>query len=242
VEESHKEIDATLKKRVGEIEATLQKKLTECENTLSTTAEIAHAELSTSHADVLTKIYGLLGGQIIYLYKDLGEPGGKHKNLYISYLYIGVRVGTLGYSAANVLRNSLEKAGRNASAEQETYIRICINNFVFYLATMAAEEAVIVKAEEDRIDPKTVNEALDDLERIASLAYDHKDKYWYDYKDTVVWAKFHLGMLTSEQTKKEVELLLSDANIPQQWKHQVRKSYTFYNLFPEHTDKVYLEV
>lgn len=183
------------------------------------------------------------------MYKDLADPGGKHKKLYMSYLYIGVRVGTLGYDAAKELRNSLEKAIKNASAEQEKirteqekYIRICINNFVFYLASMAAEEAMTAEAEEDRIDMNKVTEARDDLERIAFVAHDCKDKYWYDYKDTVVWAKFHLGMLTSEQTKNEVERLLSDASIPQPWKLQVRRSYAFYDLFPEHRDKVNLEV
>lgn len=95
-----------------------------------------------------------------------------------------------------------------------------------------------VESNEDDIE--NVRLAIAELEKIAGE--DNQNINMRDIKDTIVWAKLSLGIMTAQQAKAEVELLIKDRDITPRWKIDLKKRYDFYDRFPEHKDKVDLQV
>lgn len=56
-----------------------------------------------AQAVLSTQLYGTLGGHIVYFYQDLAHPEGTDKNIYTTYLSIGVRISTYGNQFVNRL-------------------------------------------------------------------------------------------------------------------------------------------
>jgi hypothetical protein len=225
----------------SQTEAKLTEMVEQAKKTVADSADIAHTAL-------LTQIYGRLGGQIIYLYKDLAAPHERHRSLFFSYLRIGAHIAKVGNQVANKL---VELYGnQEIPPEHKQYVLFCRNNFVFYVSsandkylaiskdTVAEGELEILERDED--DVKDVELCIAELEE--TVAQDRKNSYWLDIKDTIIWAKLSLGITSPGDCKAALEGMVNDTAISREWKRNLKKRYDFYDKFDEHTDKICLHV
>lgn len=216
-------INFSLKKRYDDIHADLR-------GQLQKTISIAEKEVSA-------KIYTLLASHSINLYKDFEHPepaskhnqAGRHNKLYNSYLEIAATMAEYGY------RNSVEMQGLSKNEAdkrtdgQKDVVKHCTNNYVFFLSSRGRPE-----------DNERVARVLPELEKITSDG--RKIDRWYDYIDTLTWAKLHLSLGTAAQTTNTILELIKNKGIPVAWKTAAIERYRFYNTVHPDEEDVDIEV
>lgn len=206
---------------------------------LLTTANIAHASLAT-------QIYARLGGRIIYrqlmrFYKDPLCPQSMRRDLYMSYLEGGVHIATIGNRSANDLVKLYQDKNMPIRDEDYKWISACRNNFIFYASSANDAHFKFRRTGDDLKNLGDVAAAITDLERILSDR--KKTEFSFHEKETLIWAKLCLDMISNEDAKSQIETLAQDADSTAEWRDDIQDRYGFYNRFPEHANnKVNLNV
>ncbi len=239
VEESHRILLAESKSELNRLIAVAKQ---ESKDELTMIVDVAKRDLwertGASHLELTAKIAANFSGHCINLYKDNPKPEEsdgrqpptyKTNQIYKSYLGIALALGYDGYKASLDLQKSLSDRKSDPTPLQKTVIVRCLNNYLFYLAQRG-----------HKIDEPQIRQLLGELEQLADTNRD--DPAWRDYKDTIAWAKLHLGEETAERTKSYIESLIRDTNAPQEWQLATKERYDFYDRFPSHTQKVNLVI
>lgn len=165
------------------------------------------------------RIFALLSGHAINLYKDLYRE--RNKDLYDSYMNIALDFSESGYDRAKLLY-AAEKI-----QEDDKLYRMSINNIVFYLADAATKENI----NELR---KKVSDPLAKLEYIYDKFCKDKIARPYLYKETLVFAHFKFGYENRENTRNAIEILLQNPDIKSDsWKKDISKRYKKCGVLPQ---------
>lgn len=181
--------------------------------------------VNTANADVGANIYTTISGHCIDLYKNFDDPvlGGRHYDLYRSYVSMAVRIGANAYIYASRLEQFIESqpADSLTAAERKKYKKVidyALNNYVFYLAQRSsAKDREILK---DLL-PKLVKSSAD-----RKNAYEEK---WWDFEDTIIWAKLNLDRTQANLRRKELIDLIRTSGVDADWQLAVRERYALYN-------------
>jgi hypothetical protein len=191
----------------------------------------------TVNADIGANIYATIAGQCIDLYKNLPKPacGGVHHDLYNSYVNMAVTIATVGYSYSQRLKEQLDnqRDAQMTNKEKDRYEKILsvnLNNYLFYLAQRGRKD-----------DKEIVSGLLPSLEKIADDKQSQREKNWWYYKETVLWANLHLKRATAKETGQAVQLLLDLDQVDYEWKKDTAAHYDLHNrLCTQASDKVIL--
>jgi|GEM_PF-3940836 hypothetical protein len=206
---------------------------------LLTTANIEHASLAT-------QIYARLGGRILLsqlnnFYRDPMCPQVHRRERYMGYLEGGAHISTVGNDSANKLIRLYREKKIPIPDDDAKWINACKNNFIFYVSAKHDTYFNISKSEDVIKTVGDVANAIKELE--AMLSDNRKTLSLVDNRETLIWAKLCLGIMTGQVAKTQIELLASDSNINDEWKKEVQERYEFYDRFPEHAgNKVNLAI
>jgi hypothetical protein len=172
----------------------------------------------TARQELAANIYTQFAGHCINLYKDFREPApaGNDNKIYSSYLNIAVELANNGYQNSNLMRESLRTRHEKPSTTQQAIITDSLNNFIFYLSSRGTQE-----------DSAKISRALPELQRIIDQG--QTIPLWYEYIDTMAWAKLHLGVRTAQETRAEIQRLFDNRAISHAWKIATKERYEFYD-------------
>ncbi len=180
--------------------------------------------VGTANLDVGANIYTTIGGHCIDLYKNFEEPalGGRHHELYKSYVSMAVRIAANAYLYASKLQTFIDSQPNDALTQLEKaryrkLIDVSLNNYVFYLSQRGTQ--------------KDKDLLIDLLPKLSKVAADKKvagDKWW-DYQETVIWAKLHMDRNTALICKLEINELMEIPNVSPDWRASVKERYALYN-------------
>jgi hypothetical protein len=216
-------INFSLKKKYDDLHADLR-------GQLQKTVSIAEKEVSA-------KIYTLFASHSILLYKDFENPEpagkytpvGKHNKFYNSYLNIAATMAEYGYRNSVEMQDLLKKERNEPTDDQKEVVKQCTNNYVFFLSSRGRPE-----------DNERVEGVLPELEKITLDG--RKIDRWYDYIDTLAWAKLPLNPGTALQTTNTILELIKNKGIPVGWKKAAIERYKFYNTVHPDEEDVDIEV
>lgn len=180
--------------------------------------------ICAANADVGANIYTTIGGHCIDLYKnfDAPSPGGRHHELYKSYVTMSVRIAANAYVYASELQKFVDSQPSNSLTVSERIrykkvVDIALNNYVFYLAQRNTQN------DKDLL--------IDLLPKLIKVAADKKasGEKWWDYEDTIIWAKLHLDRNEAAARKVEIQAILDSSNVCTDWRAAVKERYELYN-------------
>ena len=192
-----------------------------------------------AHASLATQIYARLGGRIMYrqlvpFYKDPNCPHQFRRDRYESYLEAGVHISTIGNDSANDLAKLYKDKEIPIPDDDNKWIGACRNNFIFY-ASSANDACFTIRRKGDDLKKLgDVAAAITDLERM--LLDGRKTEFSIHQKETLIWAKLCLGLITNVDAKNHIETLAQDADSTAEWWDDIQSRYRFYNRFPEHAN------
>ncbi len=191
---------------------------------LDKTKKKLDALVGTSIANVGADIYTTIGGHCIDLYKNFDDPhiGGRHHELYKSYVTMAVRIAANAYAYALKLQEFVDLQPWDAltAAEKIKYksaLDRSLNNYVFYLAQRGTQR-----------DKDLLYDLLPKLIKITSDKKTAGEKWW-DYEDTVIWAKLHIDRNSALTRKMEIKALIENPNVRADWRISVKERYDLYN-------------
>lgn len=118
-------------------------------------------------------------------------------------------------------------------AIKEQIIVACLNNYVFYLAQRGSEQ---------ERDNESVASVLPKLIKIASEREAKGERGWWNYQETVAWAKLQLGRALAPETKDAVQRLMDNPDIDLDWKKDTKARYELHNKFYPPAEKVELSI
>jgi hypothetical protein len=194
------------------------------ESELATTKAKLSKMVDAASADVGANIFTIIGGHCIDLYKNFDEPqlGGRHYNLYKSYVSMAVRVAANAYVYASKLEEMLESQPNEALTplEKTRYrgiYEVALNNYVFYSAQRRSST-----------DLELLKTLLPKLTRVVNDRKIKGDEKWIDFQDTVIWAKLHIEGNAISRRNEVIELFsYSKANA--EWCAAVKERYGLHN-------------
>lgn len=193
--------------------------------------------VNTANADVGANIYTTIGGHCIDLYKNFDEPslGGRHHKLYQSYVSMAVRIAANAYLYASRLEEFLDSRPPDSltPAERKKYKKVidyALNNYVFYLAQRGYKQ-----------DKHLLRELLPKLIKIASERKENNEERWWDFEDTVIWAKLNIDRNNAITCREEISVLMTSPSVDTDWRMSVKERYDLYNKTCFHeAEKIFL--
>ena len=227
-------INFSLKKKYEDLHAELVNEQTKMINDLRGQLQ---KMVSIAEKEVSARIYTAFASHSINLYKDFEKPepagqhspAGKHNKIYKSYLNIATTMAEYGYRNSVEMQVLLKNVANELSDYQKELVRKCINNYVFFLSSRGQPE-----------DNERVARALPELEKIT---LDGRGiDLWYDYIDTLAWAKLHLNPGTASQTCNTILELIKNKGVPAPWKTAAIERYKLYNTVHPDEEDVDIEV
>lgn len=181
--------------------------------------EQTHREMLTKTEDhISAKVLLNISSHCINLYKDIDTTKNERlKKLYDSYLQIAKNISIHGYKRAKSLKNN---AAAKLTNTEKNIIDWSVNNLLFYITTPFFHEKGIISDTD-------IRKIYDELKEIyESYKEDTNENLWWEFKDTLFWAEYHMKYRNISDIVKDINQLMKNTHIPYSSRYGIYKRYS----------------
>ena len=149
---------------------------------------------------------------------DVIDRGGRNREFFESLTTFIVGLTARAYELARALEALVRQEHEILTSKQAMLIHAAVNNYVFFLASRNMAE-----------DKAKLSSMIPVLEKIYSSSKAQYESGWWNFAETLAWAKFQLGRASAATTSKIIQEIFDDSAIDSAWKLSTKKRYDLYN-------------